>query len=512
MNKNKIFLGVVMAAALLFAIVVGQTVAENNFSRLGMYAGVAVLTIGALGLKQNAWLLIPVFSGFSGTIGGGRLPASIAEMSVAFCFGLFVLFKALKVIPKFPRLNICDKLLICNLLYLATVFARNPVGVDFIRSNLIGGRPYFAILLACCGFWVLQHVTIKPKLAKLLPALMCFGSVANALSGLVGYFAPNFGYRLSTLYSGFLPSGEANPLDMPNDSRVERHQYLAGSGVEVGRAVISYANIFKLIFFQNIVLSACFFASLVAILLSGFRSNLIGWLFAIALASYIRGGVRHIIPLVAAGLAGVVIIVVLQTAGLSVPLAAQRALSFIPITWDSRASLDAKGSIDWRVDMWRLALTSDRYIKNKVLGDGFGFDPAELRAQTTLTSLRMDTSHGLQDYFMITGDYHSGPVSAIRFVGYIGLVFFTTLLVANAGYAWKIINMAKNTTYFPVALFFGIAAIFHPICFWLIFGGYGGDFVQAIFTLGMLNLIHRSIQKEQASANARSATLRAGAL
>ena len=501
-----------MAAALLFAIVVGQTVAENNFSRLGMYAGVAVLAIGALGLKQNAWLLIPVFSGFSGTIGGGRLPASIAEMSVAFCFGLFVLFKALKVIPKFPRLNICDKLLICNLLYLATVFARNPVGVDFIRSNLIGGRPYFAILLACCGFWVLQHVTIKPKLAKLLPALMCFGSVANALSGLVGYFAPNFGYRLATLYSGFLPSGEANPLDMPNDSRVERHQYLAGLGVEVGRAVISYANIFKLIFFQNIVLSACFFASLVAILLSGFRSNLIGWLFAIALASYIRGGVRHIIPLVAAGLAGVVIIVVLQTAGLSVPLAAQRALSFIPITWDSRASLDAKGSIDWRVDMWRLALTSDRYIKNKVLGDGFGFDPAELRAQTTLTSLRMDTSHGLQDYFMITGDYHSGPVSAIRFVGYMGLVFFTTLLVANAGYAWKIINMAKNTAYFPVALFFGIAAIFHPICFWLIFGGYGGDFVQAIFTLGMLNLIHRSIQKEQASANARPATLRAGAL
>ena len=102
MNKNKIFLGVVMGAALLFAIVVGQNVAENNFSRLGMYVGVAVLAVGALGLKQNAWLLIPICSGLGGTIGGGRLPASIAEMSVAFCFGLFVLFKALKVIPKFP--------------------------------------------------------------------------------------------------------------------------------------------------------------------------------------------------------------------------------------------------------------------------------------------------------------------------------------------------------------------------------------------------------------------------
>ena len=497
MNKNKIFLGVVMAAALLFAIVVGRNVAENNFSRLGMYVGIAVLAVGALGLKQNAWLLIPICSGLTGSFGGGRLPASIAEMSVAFCFGLFVLFKALKVIPRFPRLNWCDKLLICNLLYLATVFARNPVGVDFLKSNLIGGRPYFAILLACCGFWVLQHVTIKPKLASILPVLMCLGSVVNALSGLVGYFAPGLGFRLATLYSGFMPGGEANPMEPVDTGRVERQAYLAGFGVEVGRAAVSYANIFKLIFFQNIIPSACFFASLVAILLSGFRSNLIGWIFAIALASFIRGGVRQIVPLVAAGLAGVVMIIVLQTAGLQVPLAAQRALSFIPISWDSRASVDAKGSVDWRLDMWRLALTSDRYIKDKVLGDGFGFDPSELRAQATLTSFRMDTSEGLQDYFMITGDYHSGPVSAVRFVGYIGLMLFTALLIANAKYAWKIINSARKTAFFPLALFSGIVAIYHPICFWLIFGGYSGDFTQAIFTLGMLNLIDRSIKKEE---------------
>lgn len=498
MNKNKIFLGVVMAAALLFAVVVGRNVAEGNFSRLGMYVGVAVLAVGALGLKQNAWLLIPICSGLGGSFGGGRLPASIAEMSVAFCFGLFVLFKALKVIPRFPRLNWCDKLLICNLLYLATVFARNPVGVDFIRSNLIGGRPYFAILLACCGFWVLQHVTIKPKLAKLLPALMCLGSVVNALSGLVGYFAPGVGYRLSTLYSGFMPGGEANPLEPVDTGRVERHQYLAGFGVELGRAAVSYANIFKLIFFQNIVLAACFYISLFAILFSGFRSNLIGWMFAAVLATYIRGGIRQVLPLFAAAIAGIVLIVVVQTAGLQVPLAAQRALSFIPISWDYRAAGDAKGSVEWRVDMWRLALTTDRYIKNKILGDGFGFDPTELRAHATLSSFRMDTSAGLQDYYMITGDYHSGPVSAVRFVGYVGLFLFTALLIANARYAWKIIESAKKTAFFPLALFSGIVAIYHPICFWLIFGGYGGDFVQAIFTLGMLNLIDRSIKKEKA--------------
>jgi hypothetical protein len=99
---------------------------------------------------------------------------------------------------------------------------------------------------------------------------------------------------------------------------------------------------------------------------------------------------------------------------------------------------------------------------------------------------------------MITGDYHSGPVSSIQFVGYIGLFLFTALLIANAKYAWKIINSARKTAFFPLALFSGIGAIGHPIFFWLVFGGYGGDFVQAIFTLGMLNLIDRSIRKEKA--------------
>ena len=482
-----------MGAALLFAIVVGQNVAENNFSRLGMYVGVAVLAVGALGLKQNAWLLIPICSGLTGSFGGGRLPASIAEMSVAFCFGLFVLFKALKVIPKFPRLNWCDKLLICNLLYLATVFARNPVGVDFIRSNLIGGRPYFAILLACCGFWVLQHVTIKPKLANLLPALMCLGSVVNALSGLVGYFAPSLGYRLGTLYSGFMPSSGLNPLEPMDTSRVERHIYLADVGLAVGKATISYSSIFKLIFLQNILLSACFFASLVAILLSGFRSGMIAWCLAIGLSTYMRGGLQQVLSLFAAAVAGIVMIVVVQTAGLQVPLAAQRALSFIPISWDSRASVDAKGSVDWRLDMWQLALTSDRYIKNKVLGDGFGFDPSELRAQATLTSFRMDTSAGLQDFFLITGGYHSGPVSTIRFVGVIGLFFFMILLFANVRYAWKIIRESAKTPYFPLALFVCIPAIISPIIFIFVYGAFGDDLIQSILNLGMMNLLKRSL-------------------
>ena len=107
-----------MAAALLFAIVVGRNVAENNFSRLGMYAGVAMLAVGALGLKQNAWLLIPICSGLGGTIGGGRLAASFVAMFVAFCCGLFALFNAVEVTSTFSHPHLSKKPIYCNFVYL----------------------------------------------------------------------------------------------------------------------------------------------------------------------------------------------------------------------------------------------------------------------------------------------------------------------------------------------------------------------------------------------------------
>lgn len=497
MNNNKIFIGAVMVLAVLFAIVIGGNVAEGNISRLGMYAGIALAAIGAFGLRTSVWVLIPICYGLGGSLGGGRLPISVQELAVLFCFGLFIVFKALKAVPPFPKLNFCDKLLIINLIYLSTVFFRNPVGVEFMRSSLIGGRPYFEIFIACCGFWVLQHVALKPKLATWLPALFCIGSIINAASGFIAQFAPGVGARLGMLYSGFLPAQNAGPALQLVDSSVTRHEYLAGFGVNVGRAVVSYLSVFKLIFFQNFFLSSFFYLSAVAILFSGFRSNLIGWVFAAGLASYLRGGLRAVFPLVATGLAGVVMLVVMQTAGLQVPLAAQRALSFIPAPWDQRAAGNAKSTVEWRVEMWQLALTSDRYIKDKLLGDGFGFDPSELRGWASMSAMRLSTSSGLQDYFMITGDYHSGPVSSIRFVGYFGLFLITALLIGIAIYAGKIIRMSRGSVFFPLALFFGISAIYQPLCFWLIYGAYGEDFVQIIFTLGMLNLIDRSIKKEK---------------
>jgi hypothetical protein len=128
-----------------------------------------------------------------------------------------------------------------------------------------------------------------------------------------------------------------------------------------------------------------------------------------------------------------------------------------------------------------------------VLGDGFGFDPSELRGWAAMNALRMDTSEGLQDYFLVTGGYHSGPVSAIRFVGVVGLILFVTLLFANAKYAYSIILKSKGTPFFTLALFLGLGVIYSPLGFIFIYGSLGDDMVQAISNLALLNLANRSL-------------------
>ena len=105
----------------------------------------------------------------------------------------------------------------------------------------------------------------------------------------------------------------------------------------------------------------------------------------------------------------------------------------------------------------------------------------------------MDTSAGLQDYYLVTGGYHSGPVSSIRFVGVVGLILFVSLLFANAKYAYSIILKSKGTPFFTLALFLGLGVIYSPLGFIFIYGSFGDDMVQAISSLGMLNLVNRSL-------------------
>lgn len=95
---------------------------------------------------------------------------------------------------------------------------------------------------------------------------------------------------------------------------------------------------------------------------------------------------------------------------------------------------------------------------------------------------------------MITGAFHSGPLSTIKYIGVIGLCFYYPLMCYLAVLAWRLCKRARGTKAFALALFVGIPIIYEPFNFVFIFGGLDSNYSQMLFWAGLLNMMQRYVE------------------
>ena len=386
-----------------------------------------------------------------------------------------------------------DWIVFLNFGYLITVFVRNPVGLSAMGSAMVGGRPYFDSLIGFLAFVVLSRMTLRPKLAKVLPLFSCAAQVGVSLSGALAHYVPSTAPLIARIYSGISISEYVSQEAGLDDSGVNRvTDLLAGAQAGI-LTLVSYFTPLSLLSPRHLFRFCCFLAVCGGFALAGFRNGISFMGFVFVISAYFRGGLKKAFFVSVTAALSVFALEGVHNAGLTLPKTAQRALSFLPGDWDVDAKNDAEGSSEWRFYMWEVVLSTDRYIHNKLLGDGFGFSSEELeimeQAQSGGTGFIGASG---QESFLIQGAYHSGPLSAIRYVGAVGLVFYLTLLVVAATYAWKLIRRSQGTDYFPLALFVGIPAIYEPFQYTLIFGGFDSGFPTTLFLCGMLKLISKS--------------------
>jgi hypothetical protein len=189
--------------------------------------------------------------------------------------------------------------------------------------------------------------------------------------------------------------------------------------------------------------------------------------------------------------------VLVSYTSIKLPYTFQRSLCFLPGNWDEEAKLNAKDSSDWRYEMWRIVLTSDKYIQSKIFGDGFGFSREEYERSVIAMMSGTQAYQGAnaaQEAFMIDGDFHSGPVGTIRFVGVVGLILFIPLLIMQAVYFYRLINESRGSPYELLSCYLGIGAIILPIFFIFVVGDYRKDLVYVLFNVGMMKLIGSSLR------------------
>jgi uncharacterized membrane protein (Fun14 family) len=384
---------------------------------------------------------------------------------------------------------------------LGQAYFRNPAGLAILGSESVGARPYFEMGVGLVAFFLLSVQVVNLRSVKQAMACHFLGSILLACVEMLSRVVPQVAARLSPFYRTAMATEAMVSIERSAmhgrslDSGIGRLMYLRWFTEPLAALLFAWRRPIDVLNPLKIVAVSIFLVCIVCALFSGFRSQVV-WLGLMFLAAgYARRRLFDIVVAVGIGIPALAVMLVLQGSVVDLPMPAQRALSFLPADWDHRAVGSAQGSTEWRLEMWKLALTTDRHIENKWLGDGFGFSAQELAYQAQLESAGLRPEE-LKEYYMTTGGFHSGPVETIRRVGYVGLLVLLVGFVVFSREAVRLIRLCLGTPYQMPALYFGLPLIVLPVMFVFVIGSYASAVGQLCVIGGLLRLIRNSYEAQ----------------
>jgi hypothetical protein len=493
LNANSIVFAVVLLLGIAMAVAMGDAVGSGGYTFIAIFFAACIGIPLLLKLGPNSWLLLVLGINFTDRSPLLPIPLHVAEiltMAAALGFALQVIMRRIRLKMQWTLL---DYLATVCLFWLVVTFIKNPVGIAFLGSDMVGGRKYLSLIFAFIGYFILSRGRIPANLAFKMPLIVAVAWATPHALNAAAVVWPDLGSIISQFYSVQL--SDQSLLTGQGDLGTEAR--IVGIEKMIFPFFIAMCSYYPPVTFINPLYplrAFGFLASFILVGLSGFRSSLIAMVGCMTVAIWIRGRLIDFVPLAIAGVVLLIALIGAVQSGVAVPLTIQRTLSVLPLGWDANAVEDAQGTVEWRVDMWRDAWNDPNYFKDKIFGDGFGYTFQEMNLFADQMSGRGGlTGAARYELFMIRGSLHNGPLSSLRYGGFVGLILLTALMVGTAIYAVKIVRASSGTVYLPIALFTSIPLIYEIFAFYFIIGAYDNNMIQYFYGLGMLNLINRSL-------------------
>lgn len=480
-SGNTIKAIIIFLLGLILSLFLGIGIVTNQTQTLLQFIAVVTLLFCAM-LGQRIWLLLFVMSAVNIPLTRGFSTIQLGQI-LFLSFGLLLLL--MRRLPVKFTMGETEWWRLLLGMCVVQVYIRNPVGLEMFGASSVGGKAYFICGLAFVSSWLYGALKVPAREVKWAMNLHLISTFIGIPIGEIRTRAGE-----STLQASEYSSG-SGPLDSGQATRVG---FLGSIGVTLSRWIASLVNPLKACFHP--VWLPLILISLACAAGSGFRNSLAMVVFTYLVGLAYRGGLASILFaffLGSLGIAG------LSFVNLFAPLPAniQRALTPFPGTWEQRHKDDAKNSNEWRFEMWREALLTDRWIQNKWLGDGLGMSKLELERARDLDSRKIH--HGIsgisvhQENAMASGDYHGGPVQSVRIVGYVGLVILLAAMYRNAVQAHRLMMRCKGTEWYNLALYFTIPTIVNPLMFTFVFGEFEKAAAGLFMTGAFIQILHKSI-------------------
>ncbi len=370
-------------------------------------------------------------------------------------------------------------LLFFTLVILVTAKLTGGIGLRSFGGGVYGGKKFVYLLAAVIGYYAISSVRLPQKRADRYTGMFFLSAITGIVSNLIYIAGPAF-----YVFYLFFPVDNAMDQAMEDiatnttDVRFARLPGVTSAAMSVFCFMLSAYGIRGTLVVNKpwrwLLLLLCVGLSL----LGGFRSALILFAMICACQFYFEGlfRTRFFLVLVLAVVLGGAFLTVFAT---KLPLSVQRSLSMLPIEVDPAARASAQGSLEWRLEMWKLLLPEvPRYF---FLGKGYALDP------TDMYLMNESVRRGLaKDYeaALVVGDYHSGPLSVIIPFGVFGLIGFLWLLLAGGQVLYRNYRFSdpalRNINTFLLSYFI-TRVVFY-------FGGFGSFFSDLPLFLGVLGL------------------------
>ena len=509
MNSSRIFvLGIVIIVALIGSLFLGEAVAQENYTTVGIFFSLvtAIAVIKILGV--NIWVLIPVFISFGAQSPLLPLPLSVANIMSLFVLGVVAIQYMLGMVQLRWRMSKMEFFMLLVLLSMFVTYALNPVGLNVLGSSTVGSRPYLEVMLALAVYALLSGIQAKERAVKSLPFyVLVVNGVSSVLAG-ISYHFPSIGERLKILYGGFAPHYDES--SKYGFQMAERFTYLGSISQIFQRYLMVRKDAWSPRITRIGVTVIGLGLALVAGMLTGHRIALMTWVGFLIIYMLITRKLKMLFMCIIFGILGFIGLYVVHHAIMPLPLSIQRSMTILPGDWDRDVVHDAEGSLDWRLEMWDAVLHEKGRVRNKIMGDGFGFSARELELMQQVSmgkGVHGLTPEELQEYFLVSGDLHSGPLTAVRFVGWVGLFFFTLLMLYLARSYWKLCRRSLGTPYFMVVAFMGIPWIWFPIKYIFLYGDYAHNIPGFIVGAGLYKLLEKVVSDYYINSNLNQNTI-----
>jgi hypothetical protein len=367
------------------------------------------------------------------------------------------------------------------LFLLAVVFMTQELtggfGLRIFGSASVGGRSYLMIYAAAAGFFAMIAYRIPRHKAMFFTGLFLLGSLTSAIGSTANWMPSKlyFLYYLFPLES--LPT-TMTIQDLTAPETIMRYSGLGFAAAALFAFLLARYGVKEMLsgtkIWRFLLLSAAFAVSM----FGGFRNSLAYLVMVFLLVFWLEGLLRSKYTVILSVLALVGSLIVIPMAS-RMPLAFQRALSFLPIEVDPEARAQAEASTDWRVQMWRAVLPDvPRYLW---LGKGVSISAAE---NELAQQLERTHRFSVDDPAALVGNFHNGPLSALIFFGIWGMIAWIWFTVAGLR-AFYLNFRYGDEALKKINTFLLAVAITKFFMFYVIFGDIRSDF---LFWAGLLGL------------------------